>query len=124
VHNWLGKYKTEGLAGLADYARPEALSALAEHLPPDLLAQALATAAAITDDSARAEALSALAEHLPPDLLGQALAATTKESIQAITALLDRANLTSHQSGMEHCWVCCGPVLEGLTAFPVSVSSR
>jgi hypothetical protein len=74
-----------------DYVRPEAFSALAEHLPPDLLAQALAAAAAVAGDSARAEALSALAEHLPTDLLAQALAATPKESIEAITALLDRA---------------------------------
>jgi hypothetical protein len=73
-----------------DYVRPEAFSCLAEYLPADLLAQALDAAAAIAGDSARAEALSALAEYLPPDLLGQALAATPKESIQAITALLDR----------------------------------
>jgi hypothetical protein len=84
-----------------DYVRPEAFSALAEHLPPDLLGQALAAAIAITEDSARAEAFSALAEHLPPDLLGQALAATPKESIQAITALLDRgqSTLSSERNG-------------------------
>ena len=84
-----------------DYVRPEAFSGLAEHLPPDLLALALDAAAAIAGDSARAEALSALAEHLPPDLLGQALAATPKESIQAITALLDRGQsiLSSERNG-------------------------
>jgi hypothetical protein len=73
-----------------DYVRPEALAALADHLPPDLLDQALAAATAVTGDPGRGEALAALADHLPPDLLGQALAATPKESIQAITALLDR----------------------------------
>ena len=84
-----------------DYVRPEAFSNLAEHLPPDLLAQALAAAAAVTGDSARGEALSALAEYLPPDLLGQALAATPKESIQAMTGLLDRGQsiLSSERNG-------------------------
>ena len=35
-----------------DYARAQALTELAPHLPPDLLAQALTAATAIPDDSA------------------------------------------------------------------------
>jgi hypothetical protein len=50
------------------------------------LAEALAAATAITDDSHRARALGDLAPHLPPDLLSQALAAAT-----ALTDDADRA---------------------------------
>jgi hypothetical protein len=64
------------------------LAGLAPHLPPGLLAQALA-AAAISDFS-RGRALAGLAPHLPPGLLTQALAATPKTSPQTLTAILER----------------------------------
>jgi hypothetical protein len=47
-----------------EYARAEALSGLAPHLPETLLSQALAAALAIGHEYARAEALSRLAPHL------------------------------------------------------------
>jgi len=47
--------------------RAEVLTALAPHLPPDLVPHALHAATAITSDYARAKALTALALHLPPD---------------------------------------------------------
>ena len=48
-------------------ARATALAALAPHLPPHLLAAALAAARAIEWDFARATALAALAPHLPAE---------------------------------------------------------
>ncbi|QIR41252.1 hypothetical protein HCG51_05095 [Tolypothrix sp. PCC 7910] len=63
-----------------EYSRVDALSALAENLPPELLQEALATACSIQDEYSRASALSALAENLPPELLQEAL--TTARSIQ------------------------------------------
>ncbi|MEH1832686.1 MAG: NB-ARC domain-containing protein [Nostoc sp.] len=54
--------------------RANALSALAEKLPPELLPEALAAARAIQDENFRANALSALAEKLP-EVLPEALAA-------------------------------------------------
>jgi len=60
-------------------ARATALAALAPHLPPHLLAAALAAARAIEWDFARATALAALAPHLPaeqqPAVYADALAA-------------------------------------------------
>jgi hypothetical protein len=57
------------------------LTALAPHLPPDLLPKALAAAASITGHSCRADALTALAFRLPDAdrsaVLVQALAAAT-----------------------------------------------
>jgi len=79
-----------------EYNRAEALTALAPHLPADLLGQALATASAISGESARARALTALAPHLLPDLrasaLGEALATTAAisgeyDQAEALTAL-------------------------------------
>jgi hypothetical protein len=75
-----------------DSDRAQALAELAPHLPPDLLAQALETATAITDDDARAQALTGLAPHLPPDLLARALDAATaitdeRHRAQALTRL-------------------------------------
>ncbi|MGF1991785.1 MAG: NB-ARC domain-containing protein [Nostoc sp. ZfuVER08] len=55
--------------------RANALSALAQKLPPELLPEALAAARAIGSEYYRANALSALAEKLPLELLPEALAA-------------------------------------------------
>ncbi|MEI1372921.1 MAG: NB-ARC domain-containing protein [Nostoc sp.] len=71
-----------------DY-RANALSALAEKLPPELLPEALAAARAIQDEDYRAKALSALAEKLP-DILPEALAAA-----RAIQDESSRANALS-----------------------------
>ena len=64
-----------------DFARAQALTGIAPHLPADLLAQALAAATAITGDAARAAVLTGLAPQLPeadqPPVLAQALAAAT-----------------------------------------------
>jgi hypothetical protein len=57
-------------------ARAKVLTALAPHLPPDLLPAALAATQTISNKSTRANVLTALAPHLPPDLLPAALAAT------------------------------------------------
>jgi hypothetical protein len=73
-----------------DFSRTRALTGLAPHLPPDLLAQALTTATAITDEDSRAEALGGLAPHLPPDLLAQALASAPRTSLETLLAVLDR----------------------------------
>ena len=48
---------------------------------PAVLAQALAAATAIPDDSTRAQALTRLAPYLSPDLLAQALEATPKRAL-------------------------------------------
>jgi SSS family solute:Na+ symporter len=57
--------------------RAEALTEIAPHLPPELLAEALAvvTATAKNDSGFRAEALIRLAPYLPPELLDEALSA-------------------------------------------------
>ncbi|MBE8970300.1 hypothetical protein IQ277_30040, partial [Nostocales cyanobacterium LEGE 12452] len=55
--------------------RADALSTLAEKLPPQLLPEALAAAREIKDESDRVKVLSALAEKLPTDLLPEVLAA-------------------------------------------------
>ena len=47
-----------------------------------MLAQALAAATAISDDSTRAQALTGLAPRLSPDLLAQALDATPKRALK------------------------------------------
>jgi len=70
------------------FAQPQ----VAPHLPPDLLAQALTAAAALTDDYSRGLALARLAPHLPPDLLAQALIAATaitsdSSRVQALAGL-------------------------------------
>ncbi|MEH2251004.1 NB-ARC domain-containing protein, partial [Nostoc sp.] len=70
-------------------SRANALSALAEKLPPELLPEALAAARAIQDERSRANALSALAEKLP-DILPEALAAA-----RAIQSKDSRANALS-----------------------------
>ena len=64
------------------------------YLPAGLLAQALATAIAITSDYSRVQALGAMASHLPADLLAQALAATPKTSPETVTALVERSQIT------------------------------
>lgn len=71
-------------------SRAWALSALAPYLTSDLLGQALATASAISEDDSRARALIGLAPYLPPDLLARAVAAAPKDSIDTMTALLER----------------------------------
>ncbi len=76
-------------------SRANALSALAEKLPPELLPEALAAARAIQNQSNRANALSALAEKLPPELLPEALAAARairdeSNRAYALSALADR----------------------------------
>jgi hypothetical protein len=48
---------------------------MAPYIPPDLLEEALAIAAAIPDENARADSLAGLALHLQADLLPEALAA-------------------------------------------------
>lgn len=48
-----------------DFTRASALAALAPHLPPNLLEQALQAAQTIADPDARASALTDLAPHLP-----------------------------------------------------------
>jgi hypothetical protein len=58
-----------------EWRRADALTALAERLPPELLPEALAAAREIEDEWRRADALTALAERLPPELLPEALAA-------------------------------------------------
>jgi hypothetical protein len=63
-----------------------ALAALAPHLPPGLLAQALKAAEAIANEGYRAQALAALAPHLPPDLLSQALKAAEAVSDEEVRA--------------------------------------
>ncbi|MEH1810199.1 NB-ARC domain-containing protein [Nostoc sp.] len=76
------------------YYRANALSALADKLPPELLPEAIAAARAIQDEYYRANALSALADKLP-ELLPEALAAA--KAIQneyfranALSALADK----------------------------------
>jgi hypothetical protein len=76
-----------------EFHRAEALIALAPHLPPAVLAEALSAARAITDEHSRAEALIALAPHLPPAVLAEALSAAraiTDEATRA-RALCDLA---------------------------------
>ena len=63
-----------------DFDRKVALTALAPHLPEDLLSRALEVAMAIASDDSRAEVLVALGQHYPEDLLSKAL-----ESLLAIT---------------------------------------
>ncbi|MHC5751284.1 MAG: hypothetical protein ACYTXF_11800 [Nostoc sp.] len=53
----------------SEESRADALSALAQKLPPELLPEALAAARAIQNKYYRAKALSALAQKLPPELL-------------------------------------------------------
>jgi hypothetical protein len=81
------------------FSRAEALTALAPHLPAELLAQALAAATAIADDYYRVRALTGLVSHLPvgqqPTVLAQALvtaAALGNDSLcaGALTALAPR----------------------------------
>jgi hypothetical protein len=55
--------------------RAEALGALATHLAPEQIVEALAASKAIRDEGARAQALGALAAHLSPDQITEALAA-------------------------------------------------
>ncbi|BBD59077.1 regulatory protein [Nostoc sp. HK-01] len=76
-----------------EYYRADALSALAEKLPPDLLPEALAAARAIQDEYYRADALSALASKLP-EILPEALAAARamqyeQYHVQTLSALTD-----------------------------------
>ncbi|MEH1838428.1 MAG: NB-ARC domain-containing protein, partial [Nostoc sp.] len=73
----------------SEYYRANALSALAEKLPPELLQKALAAARAIQSEDYRANALSALAEKLP-EVLPEALAAA-----RAIESEYYRANALS-----------------------------
>jgi len=92
-----GREKVEGFVGLLDFLpvadkekiikesyylaknirdesyRSHALSALAPHLPPELLAQAMQAAQGIGREIPRTEALHALAPYLPPELQAQAL---------------------------------------------------
>jgi hypothetical protein len=75
--------------GLLDHARRivdpskrfEALLTISSQVNPEehsvVMAQALKTATAITDDYSRSQALARVAPHLPPELLPQALAAAT-----------------------------------------------
>ncbi|MEH1906954.1 NB-ARC domain-containing protein, partial [Nostoc sp.] len=67
-----------------------ALIALAQKLPPELLPEALAVAKAIQSEDFRANALRALAQKLPPELLPEALAAA-----RAIQSEYYRANALS-----------------------------
>ena len=66
---------TEALAAARESGTDSAsaLGVLAPHLPPALLAEALATARRIGSEYARARALGVLAPHLPLTLLGEAL---------------------------------------------------
>jgi hypothetical protein len=68
----LQKALTAARAIQHEYYRANALSALAEKLPPELLPEALAAARAIQDERYRADALRALADKLP-DILPEAL---------------------------------------------------
>ncbi|MEH1897274.1 MAG: NB-ARC domain-containing protein [Nostoc sp.] len=79
----------------SEYSRADALSALADKLPPELLPEALTAARAIKDESNRAKALSALADKLPPELLPEALAAARaikdeSNRAKALSALADK----------------------------------
>jgi hypothetical protein len=77
--------------------RVEALTALAPHLPADLMPRALDAAAALNENdffssSPRAKALAGLAPHLPADLMARALdaALTIRDHysrVEALTAL-------------------------------------
>ncbi|WP_099072324.1 NB-ARC domain-containing protein [Nostoc linckia] len=71
----LSKILTAARAIQDEFSRVEALSALADKLPPELLPEALTAAKAIEDEFSRTYALSALADKLPPELLPEALTA-------------------------------------------------
>ena len=63
------RHRTQGFS-----YRAQAIADLAEHLPPELLPEALEVTRQIQDQSYRARALGGLAEHLPPELLHEAIA--------------------------------------------------
>ncbi len=73
--------------------RPEALAALAPHLPPALLPEALAAACAIKEADCRAKALAALAPHLPPAVLRTRVRAAPAEQLAALAPHLPPALL-------------------------------
>ncbi|ARV63362.1 hypothetical protein BZZ01_32705 (plasmid) [Nostocales cyanobacterium HT-58-2] len=78
----------------SEYYRTDALSALADKLPPELLSDALAAAKQIQDEYYRAYALSALADKLP-EVLPDALAAAKQiqdeyNRADALSALADK----------------------------------
>ncbi|WP_084226980.1 NB-ARC domain-containing protein [Nostoc sp. KVJ20] len=77
----------------SEWYRAQALSALADKLPAELLPQALEAAQAIQSERYRAQALSALADKLP-DVLPQAL-----EAARAIQSELYRAQALSALTG-------------------------
>jgi hypothetical protein len=58
-----------------ELSRSKALTALALHLPAELMGEALAAARGIAEGLRRAETLAGLAPHLPVELMGEALAA-------------------------------------------------
>ena len=78
-----------------DRHRADALSSLADKLPPELLPDALATVREIQDDRHRADALSSLADKLPPELLPDALATVReiqddRHRADALSSLADK----------------------------------
>nr|WP_277883410.1 NB-ARC domain-containing protein [Nostoc flagelliforme] len=75
-------------------SRADALSSLADKLPPDLLPEALAAARSIQSEEYRAKALSSLADKLP-ELLPEALAAAReiqdeRYRAEALSSLADK----------------------------------